>query len=137
MTRVLLIEDNAGDVLLARRALSADGLPPSQVEVATSGPEALERMRRSVPDVVLLDLNLPGMDGRQILTAMRETPELLDVPVIVLTSSASPDDVRWCYRNGASAYVRKVGDFHAFREALARLSWFWFHTAELIRREET
>jgi len=136
MTRVLLIEDNPGDVLLARRALSADGLPPSQIDVATSGPEALARMRQSVPDVVLLDLNLPGMDGRQILAAMRGDPNLVDVPVIVLTSSASPDDVRWCYRNGANAYVRKVGDFHAYEAALARVSWFWFHTAELIRRDE-
>ena len=135
--RVLLVEDNAGDVLLTRAAL-ADAAPAVDLATVGDGEAALAYLRREGPhagaprpDLVLCDLNLPRLDGREVLEALAREPGLRTVPVVMLSSSASAADVAACYARGARAYVVKPLDFDGFRRALQSVCRFWLTTARL------
>jgi CheY-like chemotaxis protein len=117
---ILLAEDNDGDVYLVRRALERHGLPHKLV-VARNGEEALDMLRDteqgppgSLPELILLDLNLPRIDGAQVLSHIRKSLFFKDTPVIVLTSSDSPRDREQAIRLGASLYFRKPTDLASF-----------------------
>ena len=121
--RILLAEDNDGDVFLVRRALSKRGLSHELV-VAHNGEEALswidahmgEESRDTAPNLILLDLNLPRVDGAQILSHLRKSDAFCCTPVIVLTSSDSPRDRQTALELGANLYFRKPTDLASFMD---------------------
>lgn len=129
--RILLVDDNPNDVELALTALNdlQDGPQQEQrITVAHSGKEALDwltRPRAKVPDLILLDLKMPQMDGLAVLDAIRAKEYLRDVPVVMLTTSGEERDIRACYDHGASAYVVKPLDFSQFRAAMSTIRAFW------------
>ena len=135
--RLLLVEDNPGDVLLVRRCLAASGVDVELV-VIEDGDEALAHLHRQGnhsgaprPDVVLLDLDLPGRDGHQVLAAIKDDPDLRTIPVCILTSSARPEDVTAAYDGRANSYVTKPRDLDGFQAAVADIARYWLDTVEL------
>ena len=129
--RILLIEDNPMDVKLTRRALAKAGVQ-AQLEVVEDGEQALHRLlgppeaQAARPDLILLDLKLPKIDGHQVLEQLRAHARTRRLPVIVLTSSAEEGDLARSYDLGANSYVRKPVEFDAFVEAarqVGRTGW--------------
>jgi chemotaxis family two-component system response regulator Rcp1 len=135
---VLLVEDNPADVRLTVEAFSEAG-SPSHLTVARDGIEAVadltERNRRKapMPDMILLDLNLPRMDGREVLGQIKKTPGLKQIPVVVLTTSRADEDLLRSYELGANAFINKPADVDLFFAAMKSLAAFWFETARLRR----
>ena len=137
---VLLVEDNPRDVRLTQRAFQQAGLP-HDLRVVRDGDEALAYLHREGaykesetaprPDVILLDLNLPRMGGHELLRAVKQDNRLRQVPIIVLTTSERPDDVRLAYDAGANAYLLKPVEFSRFTEVIGQLGKFWLETVEL------
>jgi two-component system response regulator len=127
---ILLVEDNPDDVALTLRALHRNNIT-NEVIVAHDGAEAIERLlpcgstQVSAPCLILLDLNLPKIDGLEVLRRIRSDGRTRFIPVVVLTSSKEQDDVLSSYRNGANAYVRKPVRFSEFVEAVKALGMFW------------
>ncbi len=129
---ILLVEDNPADANLVRRKMSGANTPNS-VHVVHTGVDALafvgkegEFQEAPRPDMVLLDLNIPGLDGREVLEHMKSEPSLRTIPVVVLTSSEAPDDIAHAYELGANAYVRKPIDLDGYRQLVAAIDAFWF-----------
>jgi CheY-like chemotaxis protein len=131
---LLLVEDNDADVVLMQEALREARLE-HQLTVAPDGERALAVLREpgDLPDLVLLDLNMPRKDGREVLEEIKADPALLDVPVIVLTTSQSPSDVAFAYRNHANAYVRKPNGLDELMALARAIRDFWITTATLPR----
>lgn len=129
---VLLVEDNPGDIRLVREAF-AHGPVSLQLTVAEDGLEALTLLQRAgrKPDLILLDLNLPALDGRSVLRRIKSDPGLLRIPVIVLTTSNAPQDVWSAYHLHANCYLVKPTDFSEFERALHHLIEFWGGVAHL------
>jgi CheY-like chemotaxis protein len=130
---ILLAEDNPNDVELVLAAFSAMRLA-NEIAVARDGEEALDYLfrrgphaGRTSPDpaVVLLDLKMPKVDGRDVLRQLRADPGLKTIPVVVLTSSREESDLLHSYRLGANAYVVKPVDFEEFTAAVSKLGFFW------------
>ena len=128
---LLLIEDNYGDVLLMREAC-AHSTTPIRIAVAGDGEEALSVLRREGghadrprPDLILLDLNLPGMDGREVLKTIKCDPALQRIPVIVMTSSDAEIDVLKSYDLQANSYIVKPSNFDHLRDIVASIEAFW------------
>ena len=137
---VLLVEDDPGDVMMTREAFQ-DYKLHNQLHVVSDGAEAMEFLRqegeyagRPRPDLVLLDLNLPRMDGRQVLEAIKSDPELASIPVVVLTTSENEDDVLRSYSLHATAYVTKPVDFARFIEVIRQFDDFFVTVVRLPRR---
>jgi CheY-like chemotaxis protein len=126
MMRLLLVEDNEPDVVLMQEALRDAGVG-HELEVASDGEQALAVLRsgRPLPDLVLLDLNLPRKDGREVLEEAKADPQLCAVPILVLTTSQSPADVAFAYRNHANAYIRKPNGLDALMAVTAAIRDFW------------
>lgn len=138
---VLLVEDSPEDFEATRRALQRAGLPNPLAHCAT-GDEALaylfarknaggEAAKAKPPALILLDLNLPGTDGRQVLAEVKKDETLRQIPVVVLTTSSDERDVAACYLAGANSYIQKPVDLKAFRLAVASLRTYWFDTVLL------
>jgi CheY-like chemotaxis protein len=135
--QILLVEDSPGDISLTREALNSARVA-NELHVVGDGEEALRFLRRQgehatskVPQIVLLDLNLPKMDGREVLDAIKGDPDLKQIPVIVLTTSADEVDILRSYQLHANAYVTKPVAFAEFLEALQRLEGFWLQVVRL------
>jgi CheY-like chemotaxis protein len=129
--RLLLIEDNPGDVVLLREALR-DAEVPHELHVAVDGREALAFLHRRGayadsprPDLILLDLNLPGKDGRELLAEIKRAPDLRRIPVIVLTSSEAEADISKSYELQASCYLTKPVAYSELLDVLRRMESFW------------
>jgi chemotaxis family two-component system response regulator Rcp1 len=138
---ILLVEDNAADVDLTREMLSTTKFD-IRLSVATDGVEALDYLNGTGnwsepghPTLILLDLNLPRKDGRQVLAVLKTHAELRRIPVIILSSSNSKRDVTSCYHLGANCYIVKPVELDAYRGVVQRLEDFWLGSAELPRRE--
>ncbi len=137
---ILLVEDNPADVQITQRALRESSFP-SQLLVVRDGEEAVDYLqRRGIfsqdpnwrrPDLVLLDLNLPRLTGRQVLEHIRTTPALRTVPVIILTTSHRQEDVQEMYAAGANTYIEKPRDFCRFVDVLQTIQRYWLETALL------
>jgi CheY-like chemotaxis protein len=135
--RVLLVEDNPGDADLIRDTLEG-GLRKLDMAVVGDGAAASDFLLRrgqyaqaERPDLVLLDLNLPGVDGRKVLAQMRQHKDLRAIPVVVLTSSDAHSDIVGSYQAGASCFVTKPGELGAFQTAVKSIEAFWFKVAKL------
>jgi two-component system, chemotaxis family, response regulator Rcp1 len=129
--QILLVEDQPADIRLTKEVL-ADGKVANDVHVVNDGEQAMAFLRRRGefansprPDLVLLDLNLPRMDGREVLAEIKSDPELMATPVIVLTTSAAERDVLDAYEHRANAYVTKPIDLDEFVAAVASIEQFW------------
>jgi CheY-like chemotaxis protein len=131
MSRVLLVEDSPHDVRFVREALSESG--NVELEVVSNGSDVIAALERGarLPDLVLLDLNLPGCRGEEVLRAIRARPRTRRVPVVILSSSRAPEDVRRCYEDHANSYIVKPLEYDDFRAAILSLERFWFETATL------
>ena len=137
---VLLVEDDPGDVMMTREAFQ-DYKLHNELHVVSDGAEAMAFLRqegeyagRPRPDLVLLDLNLPRMDGRQVLEAIKSDPELASIPVVVLTTSEAEDDVLRSYSLHANAYVTKPVDFERFIQVVRQIDDFFVTVVRLPRR---
>jgi CheY-like chemotaxis protein len=129
--QILLVEDNPGDVRLTREALK-EGKICNNLTVAEDGVEAMRILRREGkfsdaprPDLVLLDLNLPRKDGREVLAELKEDPELRRIPVVVLTTSKSEEDILRSYDLHANCYITKPVDLPQFLSVLNAVEEFW------------
>ncbi len=123
---ILLVEDNPDHEALTLRALQKAGLL-NPVVVARDGAQAINLLEDTgeLPQVVLLDLKLPKVDGLEVLQKMRATPRTHLVPVVILTSSDEESDLVSSYRLGANSYIRKPVDFNQFIEAARQLGLYW------------
>jgi CheY-like chemotaxis protein len=132
MSTILLVEDNPDDEALALRALAKNNIA-NRVDVARDGVEAIEYLlgedavagRRQLPQVVLLDLKLPRMDGMEVLRRIRSEPRTKLLPVVILTSSSEQRDLVESYSLGANSYIRKPVDFAQFQESVRQLGLYW------------
>ena len=134
---ILLVEDNPGDERLTREALK-EGKVYSNLHWAKDGVEALEFLRRRGrfsdaprPDIILLDLNLPKKDGREVLEDVKNDPELKRIPVVVLTTSKADEDVLRSYDLHANCYVTKPVDLEKFIQVVKSIDRFWLTVVTL------
>lgn len=137
---ILLIEDSPEDFEATLRAFRKSGLKNTILR-CEDGDQALDYLHRRGeyadpassprPGVVLLDLNLPGTDGRQVLHEIKNDERLRDIPVVVLTTSADERDIAACYRAGANSYIQKPVDIDGFMKAIERLNGYWFEVVIL------
>jgi chemotaxis family two-component system response regulator Rcp1 len=134
---ILLIEDNPGDVRLTREVLK-EGRIHNQLSVVTDGEKALQFLRKEgefsntpMPDIILLDLNLPKKDGREVLAEIKSDPFLLRIPVIVLTTSNAEQDVLNTYSHHANCYITKPVDFNQFIGVIKTFEDFWLNIVKL------
>jgi CheY-like chemotaxis protein len=130
---VLLVEDDAADAMLIEEALLERGMART-INLVGDGVAALEYLRdaeRSRPDLIVLDLNMPRMNGRELLAVLKDDADLLTIPVVVLTTSASPDDVTSAYDRHANAYVTKPVNLDDFLQAVRSIDAFFLDTAAI------
>jgi CheY-like chemotaxis protein len=134
---VLLVEDDPGDVLMTREAFESDAVLGT-LHVVGDGAEALEFLRKEgayssapTPDLVLLDLNLPRVGGREVLAAVKSDPELRLIPIVVLTTSEAEEDVLRVYALHANAYVTKPVDFDRFLDVIRKIDDFFVSVVRL------
>jgi two-component system, chemotaxis family, response regulator Rcp1 len=138
---ILLVEDNPGDVRLTREALK-DAKVLNEIHVARDGVEAMQFVHREgsfknapMPDLILLDLNLPRKDGREVLADIKQDPILCHIPVVVLTTSKADEDIVRTYNLHANAYITKPVDLNRFVEIMHTLEEFWFTIVKLPPKE--
>jgi chemotaxis family two-component system response regulator Rcp1 len=134
---VLLVEDSPGDVRLTREAFK-DAKLHVNLHVASDGIEAMAFLNREGayagaprPDLILLDLNLPKKDGRQVLQEIKATPTLMTIPVVILTTSDSEEDVLRTYRLHANCYISKPVDLEGFLRVVQSIDDFWLSIVKL------
>jgi CheY-like chemotaxis protein len=125
---ILLVEDNPDDAELTRIAFAEAGVD-YRLQVVGDGVQALAYLRGSapadLPSLVLLDLNLPKLDGREVLEAIRAEPATRSLPVVVLTTSAEPFDVDTVYELGANSYIQKPVEFERFVDVVRQIGLYW------------
>ena len=139
---VLLVEDNPGDVRLTREVLK-DGRIRNTLNVVADGVEALAFLRKEgvyadakAQDLILLDLNLPKMDGREVLAAIKSDPALRKIPVVVLTTSAAEEDILKAYDLHANCYITKPVDLDQFNNVVHSIEDFWLSIVKLPKAED-
>lgn len=137
---VLLVEDDPGDVLMTREAF-AEHKVGNRLTVVSDGAEALAYLRREGefahaprPDLILLDLNLPRRDGREVLAEIKKDESLQQIPVVVLTTSQAEEDILRSYQLHANAYVAKPVDFEAFIQVVRQIDQFFVSVVKLPPR---
>lgn len=137
---VLLVEDDPGDVLMTREAFDENKVA-NRLAVVSDGESAMTYLRKEgpyadapTPDLVLLDLNLPRMDGREVLAAMKGDDALRSIPVVVLTTSEAEEDVLRSYALHANAYVTKPVDFQRFIDVVRQIDDFFVQVVRLPTR---
>jgi two-component system response regulator len=134
--KILLVEDNPDDVLITRRALAKSRVA-NELYVVRDGQEALEYLLSQDegdtprPDLILLDVNLPRVNGMEVLERIRRDDDLAVIPVIMLTASDREDDVVKSYRLGSNTYIQKPVEFEKFLQALDVLGQYWIVIAKL------
>jgi CheY-like chemotaxis protein len=133
---ILLVEDSPSDVRLIREA-SRGTAPAIQITVAKDGVEAMEHLQSCLssqspwPDLILLDLNLPRKNGREVLAEVKGDPRLRQIPVVVMTSSRSDEDIAAAYRLNANCYVTKPHELEQYIDIVQAIEDFWLGTVQL------
>jgi CheY-like chemotaxis protein len=141
---ILIVEDSDDDFATTLRAFKKAGLS-NPVQRCITGDHALDYLFQRNhyadpitaprPGIILLDLNLPGTDGRAVLQQVKADPVLRAIPLIVLTTSSAGDDIDHCYRAGANTYIQKPVNMQGFIDAILRLKEYWFEVAVLPRED--
>ncbi len=139
-----MIEDSDEDYQIATRAFSKAGLD-NPIYRCADGDTALDYLYQRgnyndstaypKPKMIVLDLNLPGTDGRDVLKEIKSKRELRSIPVVVLTNSSSKQDIHSCYKLGANSYIEKPVDIEGFTRAIEKLKEYWFHIVHLPTSE--
>jgi CheY-like chemotaxis protein len=136
---VLLVEDNPADALLVREALGKIGIHDQMAQSGDGDSAATflqEQLRKnSVPDLIILDLNLPGKNGATLLAELKSDPRLRHIPVVVFSSSQSDFDIARSYQLGANCYVAKPLDLQRFFWAVGKIADFWYGCASLAQKK--
>lgn len=137
---ILLVEDNEDDYEATLRSLKRNHFI-NPIHWCRSGQEALNYLHHKgqyadtkytpLPDLILLDLNMPGIDGRQVLERIKRDDDLKQIPVVILTTSSDSKDVDQCYSMGASTYIQKPVSFEGLTEAIRTMKDYWFGVALL------
>lgn len=134
---ILLVEDNPADVILTQEALKRWKIA-NRLHVVTDGIEAIEFLRRQgkyanavKPGIILLDLNLPKRDGREVLAEVKQDPDLQRIPVVVLTTSEADEDILRSYNLHANCYITKPVDMNKFVKIVTSIEEFWFTIVKL------
>jgi two-component system, chemotaxis family, response regulator Rcp1 len=133
---ILLVDDNEGDILLTREALEEARII-NKISIAYDGIEAIRFLKSlpsfgtSVPDLILLDINLPKMDGTEVLGIIKSDPDLKRIPVIMLTTSSSEKDILASYDNYANCYITKPVDLERFMDVVRTIEDFWISIVKL------
>jgi len=129
---ILHIEDNEGDQFLTKQAFKSSSLNPN-ISAAFSGDEGLDFLYKRngfenapTPDIILLDINMPGINGHELLKEVKTSEELRHIPVIMFTSSEAESDILKSYNSYANAYVKKALDFTGFQDCVKAIESFWF-----------
>jgi len=142
---ILIVEDSPEEFEITVRSLRLAGLN-NPIAHCTDGDEALDYLYRRgahqkpdpsfPPGIILLDINIPGTDGREVLEELKKDPALKLIPVIMLTTSADARDVQDCYARGANSYIQKPLDFEGFIKAMTRLRDYWFEVVIIPKQVE-
>lgn len=134
---ILLVEDNEGDIRLTIEAFKEAKIR-NQIKVVRDGEEALDYLRKQgkytdaqSPDIILLDINLPKIDGKEVLSTMKSDPLLKTIPVIMLTTSSAESDVQESYENHANCYVIKPVDLNKFMDVIRSIEDYWISIVKL------
>ena len=140
---ILMAEDDADDFFLARDAMEETGFP-ADLRLVSDGLELMDYLlqkgkfangrKAPRPGIILLDLNMPKMDGRQVLTSLRTNPVFRSIPIVVFTTSGEAEDIDYCYANGASSYIRKPATFERLVEVMGSIGRYWFDITALPNR---
>lgn len=141
MIDILLVEDNPGDVRLTQEAFK-DGMLRNNLHVVMDGEEAMQFLRNENshqdaphPDLILLDLNLPKMNGREVLAAIKADPKLKNIPVVILTTSQDETDIMESYRQFASSYIVKPVSMDKFIKVVSSFKQYWLSVVKLPSQE--
>jgi CheY-like chemotaxis protein len=129
---VLVVEDNESDQLLARRGLGKLEIP-CRMELACDGQEALDYLLdpvKELPNLILLDLKMPRVNGKEVLARVRSTERTRRCPVVIFTSSSEFSDIMGCFEGGANSYVRKAVELDEYMEKLTKLAEYWLRINE-------
>jgi CheY-like chemotaxis protein len=130
---ILITEDDADDVAMIKKALAGSGFE-GRIDHARDGEQLMEQLARQLPDLVLLDLNMPRKSGLEAIAEIRATPALRSVPLVVLSTSGHGPDVSACYAAGANSYVIKPMSFAGLQTAIRSICDYWFQTVVLPSR---
>jgi two-component system, chemotaxis family, response regulator Rcp1 len=136
-TKILLVEDNEGDILLTMEAFRQASIT-NHIDVVRDGEEAIQYLNKNndytgadTPDLIFLDINLPRVDGKEVLEHVKNNRKLATIPVIMLTTSDAQEDIEDCYLKGANCYITKPADLKIFFDVIKRIRDFWIMTAKL------
>jgi len=134
---ILLVEDSEGDIILITEALEECNVS-NEINIVKNGWEAMQYLKKKgqysnakVPDLVLLDINMPKMNGHEVLSNMKTNEDLKHIPVIMLTTSSSEGDIYKAYKNYANCYVTKPHEANKFSELVTTVENFWISTAQI------
>jgi chemotaxis family two-component system response regulator Rcp1 len=138
---ILLVEDNPGDIRLTQEVLK-EGKIKNKLSVVTDGEEAIFFLKKigkyknvSTPDLILLDLNLPKKDGREVLAEIKKDPNFSSIPVVILTTSDAEKDIISSYASHANAFITKPVDFNQFVTVVRAIEDFWLTIVKLPKKE--
>lgn len=139
---ILLVEDNPADVRLTQEAFKETTIP-NRLHVVRDGAEALAFLDQTGrytnaprPDMILLDLNLPKKDGREVLSLIKQTPEIRRIPVVILTTSKEEEDIAHTYDHHANCYITKPADLDEFLNVVKSIETFWLSVVQLPNSEQ-
>lgn len=137
--KILLVEDNEGDVVLTKEAFGSTEIEHS-IEVAKTGIEALDflyrrnkYMNKELPDIILMDINIPIINGHEVLKTIKQDPLLKHLPVVMLSTSSSEKDIRLAYENYASYFLTKPIDLDDFYDMVNDLAYTWGKLVQLVK----
>lgn len=134
--QILLVEDNEGDIVLTQEALK-DGRIKNNISIARDGQEALEMLGSGapLPDLILLDINLPKMNGLEVLATIKTDLRLRPIPVIMLSTSDEQNDIMTSYNNYANCFITKPVDFNRFIDVVRTIEDFWISIVKLPKKK--
>lgn len=139
--QILLVEDNEGDILLTTEAIK-DGKIANEISVVKDGEQAIEFLNTRInnhkvglPDLIILDVNLPKINGHEVLNYIKTHSDLKQIPVIMLTTSSSQTDISASYKNYANCFITKPIEVEDFMKAVGQIENFWFNIVQLPKKE--